>query len=192
MKTYDLYIFDADGTVCDRDTGELLPNTLAKIQTLPTDSEIAIATNQGGVGLRYWMESQGYGEPEKYPNAGDVVEQYAVVGRKIGASCVYASFAYQGKKSELWAPNPPGFCVKFSGLDGARYGCILSVFDSAAPPVFASFHQSWRKPAGGMINQVLCDGMGESAVFIGDRPEDEEAAKSAGVDFIHADEFFCR
>lgn len=52
--------------------------------------------------------------------------------------------------------------------------------------------EKYRKPEKGMLEwhmdwqQVLP----EWTLFIGDRPEDEGAAKAAGVDFIHADKFF--
>lgn len=39
------------------------------------------------------------------------------------------------------------------------------------------------------LNAIL-QVMAEDTLMVGDRPEDEQAAKAAGVDFIHADEYF--
>ncbi|GAB5494515.1 MAG: hypothetical protein Phog2KO_47300 [Phototrophicaceae bacterium] len=51
---YDLIIFDMDGTLSDWKTGKLLPNVKAWFDAQPPDRKFALATNQGGVGLRYW------------------------------------------------------------------------------------------------------------------------------------------
>jgi D-glycero-D-manno-heptose 1,7-bisphosphate phosphatase len=50
-----------------------------------------------------------------------------------------------------------------------------------------------RKPGGGMIRDLLSCAkyVGfEDTLYIGDRPEDEEAAKNAGVSFMWAKDFF--
>lgn len=49
-----------------------------------------------------------------------------------------------------------------------------------------------RKPGGGMILESMetFNVSPEHTLMVGDRPEDEEAAKVAGVQFIHADVFF--
>jgi D-glycero-D-manno-heptose 1,7-bisphosphate phosphatase len=49
-----------------------------------------------------------------------------------------------------------------------------------------------RKPGPGMLLEIM-EASGESAedtLMVGDRPEDEGAAKSAGVDFMWANQFF--
>ena len=178
-----LYIFDADGTQCDRDTGELLPNTLETIQALPADAKLAIVTNQGGVGLRYWMVTQGFGEPSKFPTEGEVYSQYTSVSAAISGTqpCpVYFSFAYQCKKSGEWGPTPE---------DYKRLHAAMA-WGEPRP----EWSQAWRKPAPGMLLQAMKDAgvTASNAVMIGDRDEDEQAAIAAGVEFIHADEFFAR
>ena len=49
---------------------------------------------------------------------------------------------------------------------------------------------SFRKPSSGMIELAIylyLDSLGENeVVFVGDRPEDEQAAQAANVQFIHA------
>jgi len=49
-----------------------------------------------------------------------------------------------------------------------------------------------RKPGPGMLREAMSDFQinSEDTLMVGDRPEDEQAAKAAGVDFIHADEYF--
>ncbi|RUS93795.1 hypothetical protein DSM106972_095540 [Dulcicalothrix desertica PCC 7102] len=46
---------------------------------------------------------------------------------------------------------------------------------------------SFRKPGAGMINHFLQNKAIEEAWLIGDRPEDDGAASSAGIEFIWAD-----
>jgi D-glycero-D-manno-heptose 1,7-bisphosphate phosphatase len=49
-----------------------------------------------------------------------------------------------------------------------------------------------RKPSGAMIRE-LADGVAfDQVLFVGDRPEDEQAAADAGVAFEWADDFFIR
>jgi len=170
-----LYIFDADGTLCDRQSGELLPDVAEKIATLPSDSILTICTNQGGVGLRYWMEKDGFGEPKKYPTESQVKNQYRRIAKQIGAQRVYLSFAYQSKTSGKWGPVPNDSLITPRERD-------------------TIWSPEWRKPAPGMLLAALADHNCDKsdAVFIGDSDEDQEAAANAGIKFVHADEFFER
>lgn len=55
-----------------------------------------------------------------------------------------------------------------------------------------SAHPTWRKPESGMIDTARQNetwGRAET-LMVGDRPEDEQAARNAGVDFLWADDFF--
>lgn len=50
-----------------------------------------------------------------------------------------------------------------------------------------------RKPSGAMIREAILDyphSAARGVLFVGDRPEDEAAAKDAGVDFMWSNEFF--
>ncbi len=50
-----------------------------------------------------------------------------------------------------------------------------------------------RKPSGTMIREILHrypDAAAQGAVYVGDRPTDKQAARSAGVHFEYADSFF--
>lgn len=73
-----LYIFDLDGTLAALDSTNLLPGVAEWFDASP-GVPCAIATNQGGVGLRYWMETKDFGEPGKYPTQAQV-ERYEVMG----------------------------------------------------------------------------------------------------------------
>jgi D-glycero-D-manno-heptose 1,7-bisphosphate phosphatase len=59
-----------------------------------------------------------------------------------------------------------------------------------------TFRSLCRKPDYGMLaiaeNKLLSDRIypdWDNSLFIGDRPEDEECAKAAGIPFLHIDEF---
>jgi D-glycero-D-manno-heptose 1,7-bisphosphate phosphatase len=49
-----------------------------------------------------------------------------------------------------------------------------------------------RKPGPGMLREAMSDFEADpdETLYVGDRPEDEQAAKNAGVDFVWASEFF--
>lgn len=171
MKQYDLYIFDVDGTIAERDTTDLLPGVAEWFAGNQT--AVAFATNQGGVGLRYWMETAEFGEPEKYPTETDVWQRLDSIQENIGRPDILklASFAYQSKSSGKWSPTP---------------NCN-DRFDALC------WHPSWRKPDMGMIAFSQANfQIFKSAVMVGDSEEDEAAAHAAGIDFIHADDFFGR
>lgn len=169
---YQLVIFDLDGTLADRDTGLILPGVYEWFAENRNKYEISIATNQGGVGLRYWMESDGFGDPEKFPTESDIEERIVgVLGKlKPGKHSIYICYAYQSKKTGKWSPYPLGM------------------------ENMLEWDRTCRKPEPGMLlyamdhHQVLPD----QTVFIGDSDEDSEAAHRAGVEFVHADVFFGR
>ena len=76
-------------------------------------------------------------------------------------------------------------------------GGTISVFcpedptGTVAPYNVASVN---RKPAPGMLVMLMHEAQAEpeEVMFVGDRPEDAEAAKAAGVQFAWADDFFGR
>lgn len=164
-----LIIFDADGTLCERDTGRILPGVRETIAALPDTVVVAIATNQGGVGLRYWMESAAFGEPEKYPTQAKVELQYGALPAAIGRpdAAVYMCFAYQSKAGRI-APQP----------DGTQHDYRWSI--------------GCRKPLPGMLLQAMnAAGVGaRDTLMVGDRSEDRDAAQAAGAQFRWAHEFF--
>jgi phosphoglycolate phosphatase-like HAD superfamily hydrolase len=171
LKDFQLIIFDLDGTLRDMKTGAILPGVDAFFEARGSDFQFAIVTNQGGVGLRYWMERDGFGDPAKYPSEAGI---RAEVGDCIDSLPtdepikVYMCFAYQSKHSGKWSPTPEG-----------------KLGDSAWNP-------ENRKPAPGMLFQAMSDAGAhkERTLFVGDSDEDEGAAHAAGVRFMWAEHFF--
>lgn len=169
-----LIIFDIDGTLADRDTDELLPGVMEFFDRYATAFNIALATNQGGVGMRHWMERDGFGKPEEFPTEDQArahvlaVQDQLMKGQPIP---YYICFAYQSKKSGQWSPLPEGI--------------------SPEDPEWRADH---RKPAPGMLIRAMRDAQAQptQTIMVGDSEEDEQAAKVAGCSFQWADDFFKR
>lgn len=176
------YIFDIDGTLCERDDTALMPGRAERLRSIvESGGRIALATNQGGVGLRHWMESGGFGEPENYPTAnqveGRVKRIFDVILDEVGQAVSYAiAYRYVAKSGNV-SPFPDGESLYIPHPQGY---------------IHYSWREDWRKPNGGMLTWLMDrDGYSKAdTVMIGDRDEDRGAALSAGVDFVHADDFF--
>jgi len=173
-RRFQLVIFDVDGTLVETYGLEPLPNVESFFRLVlnggcPQPPGLALATNQGGVGMRYWMERGRFGQPENFPTEDSVNERLGNLLTRLGApeARVYTSFLYQTKNGK-WAPAPPG-----------RQG------DPRWSP-------EWRKPNPGMLLQAMADAGArpERTLFVGDREEDREAAAAAGCAFAWAAEFF--
>lgn len=147
----------------------MLPGVKEWFDNRPVDSFIAFASNQGGVGLRYWMEQSNFGNPENYPTvqtATNHVEDAISKVISLDTVAIFISFAYQSKSSGKWSPIP----------DGAG----------------REWQESWRKPLPGMIYEAM-EWYGqkpENTVMVGDSPEDKQAAQEVGIKFVWAEEFF--
>ena len=170
MDNIQLYIFDWDGTLAKFKTGEPLPNVKEKLATLP-DVPKVIATNQGGVGFRWWQEHDGFGEPERLPTEAHIRRLFKSTMAELGIMGwpVYFSFAYQAAKSGRWSPEPPH--------DTLDREC---------------WRHDWRKPQAGMLLAAM-ERFGvapEHTLMIGDWDEDTLAASLAGVHFQFAKDFF--
>ena len=166
-----LIIFDIDETLADRKTGELLLGIREWWLDTEHSEQFAIATNQGGVGLRYWMEQAGFGDPEQYPTEAQARAHIQRVIDQLHPSFKpYVCFAYQSQRSGKWSPTPPG-CEGLPEWNPAN-----------------------RKPAPGMLLQAMKDaGVGpEQTTYVGNDIEDYMAAKAAKCKFRYAQEFFGR
>lgn len=169
-----VYILDVDGTICDRDSTELYPHVIAWLRSLNAEDSIYLATNQGGVGLRYWMEQGEFGEPEKYPTADMVHGRLNNIARKIEfitgkPVVVKVCFAYRSKSSGINGPVP--------------------MVNGQIPP---EWDINNRKPNPGMLLDIRMGiPLAEKAtcLFIGDREEDATAALRAGMQFASPDFF---
>jgi phosphoglycolate phosphatase-like HAD superfamily hydrolase len=161
---YTLIIFDADGTIADRESGQLLPGVAEFISLLRQARNrpaFAIATNQGGPACR----DAGWGN--HFPALADVEARYGALAKRMNAR-LYMSLCYQSK-SGLIVP---------SGL-------------RASDP---RLNPQWRKPAPEMLFRAMSDAGATPAttLMIGDRPEDQQAAAAAGCYFQWAQKFFAR
>lgn len=170
---YELVIFDVDGTIADRDSLQLNNEfgnwlfTNASDNSLP---KIALATNQGGPACR----NAGWGD--KYPS----YEQVSARLRQILANIksisgidvdLNVSWAYITRSGDVITPSGP----------------VQSVLED-------EHERGMRKPGPGMIDAAIeKSGVKRNQVLmVGDREEDELAAKNARVDFVWARDFFAQ
>ncbi len=181
-----LIIFDVDGTlVSDYKSIRFESAVVEKLIALRRqDVALALASNQGGVGLRHWIEVVGgFGTtPEEkakslassqaYPTSQEAFQRLATIAAEVTAltllPCnIYTCYAYQSKAGN-WSPVPVG---------------------SEDDPMWS---REWRKPNAGMLLQAMHDAGISTAetLFVGDRDEDAGAALAAGVTFVEAKEFF--
>lgn len=181
-----LIIFDVDGTLTpDNKSTRFESSVVEKLISLRgQDVALALASNQGGVGLRHWIEVVGgFGTtPEEkarslassqtYPMSQDAFTRLATIAGEVTAltqlPCrIYTCYAYQSKAGN-WSPVPVG---------------------SEDDPMWS---KEWRKPNAGMLLQAMLDaGISTTeTLFVGDSDEDAGAALAASVQFVEAKEFF--
>lgn len=166
-----LYIFDLDGTLCERDKTDLRPKVARTLSTLANaEAKFAIATNQGGVGLRYWMEKAKFGEPEKYPTAETVIARLGIVLVQVEA--------LTGQPWGLF------FCFAYFTKTGKR-----GLLPNSSAPEWSFWH---RKPNPGMLNAAIqwANVQPAQALMIGDRDDDMHAAKAAKCAFQFEGDFW--
>lgn len=173
---FDLIIFDADGTLVERDSSQLLGGVAAwfeRYHALPPERrpQLAIATNQGGVGTRYRLEQQGHPRAARYPRQEQIEQSYGALARRLlpDPDRFYVAFAYQDRRGH-WTPVPP------AQQDNPRWS------------------HAWRKPRPGMLRQAMedCRAAPDRTLMVGDSPDDQAAAAAAGTAFQWADDFFSR
>lgn len=176
LSKYSLILFDIDKTLVPFDSTDLLPGVAEWFADNLSEYYISFISNQGGVGLRLWMEDGEFGEPEKYPTEDDVLNRIATILDNLGTDSlttpVYLCYAYQSKKGH-WSPVPDG-CEE----------------DDEWSPKF-------RKPQPGMLKKAMQYAAGRyvspsKTLMVGDSAEDKDAAINAGCDFMWADAFFQR
>jgi len=188
-----LCIFDLDGTIirsymerADRDFAavELLPGRRERIAALVAEGhQVAAVSNQGGVAFGY-------------NNEDDVRSKLQAVGAALGFPsvtigawhCVLHEWSTQCQVPITQRTLPIFVCYSDPRTKNAHYN---QPADCAR-----------RKPGGAMIREAIEDAQIDyynaetdefadvPALFIGDRPEDEAAARDAGVPFDWANRFF--
>ena len=181
---FKLVCLDIDGTIVETNTSsELIPEAeefLAGLASL--NVKIALVTNQGAVGLRHWMQTNSFGEPESLPSQDEVEKRINLIVAAIKKVYpvdfpVLMAFRFQSKgdaengKKPRWGPVP---------------------FNCKSDP---RWKQEWRKPNPGMILTAMTKcGLSmfekKKALMIGDMDTDEAAAKAAGVSFKRAPKIF--
>src|SRR6266404_2414784 len=169
---YLFYIFDLDGTLSPTDQEVLYPDAAKWLEA--NHHNWVICTNQGGIGLRLWMEKGGFGDPGKYSTLDKFSDRldklFPWIDRENRIYYVLMCTAYQSKKTGQWAPTPP------SGVG------------------YAMWNQDWRKPAPGMLIHAMAirGFIPAKTLMVGDSLDDQGAAQAAGVDFQPAWQFFGR
>ena len=169
-----LAIFDKDGTITTTASGSsfvqhpenqtLLPGVTEGLRRMAADGyAFAIASNQGGIGA----------------------------GHKTLAATVSEMNFCRNLLGEIRIPNI-FFCPDLEGQECyqiASDGDVVPLHDLNLGSSLAG--QNFRKPGAGMIiaAQAMQMLFVESVVFVGDHPEDEQAAIAAGVSFEWADEW---
>lgn len=169
-----LIIFDMDGTLVEKFTLNLLPGVSPFFDLLYRDGcedppSVAVATNQGGVGLRFWLQQRGK-RFAQYPTEVEVEERLHDLAQRLGAGSqllTYAAYRSQTKEGQ-WVPVP-------AGAEGRP-----------------RWQAGWRKPRPGMLLQAMQDAGASrhETIFVGDSIEDQLAAQAAGCAFSWAADFF--
>jgi HAD superfamily hydrolase (TIGR01662 family) len=159
---YRLIIFDADGTLIDRDSSEFLPGVEEWFKRSGHDHLLAIATNQGGPACR----DAGWGE--KYPTLAEVEGKYGSLAEVLGAK-LFMSLCFPVRGGGYIAPR---------GLPSDDPRTLRSWRKPAPGMLIAAMIHYGVEP--------------DDTLMVGDRPEDYLAAEAAGVDFHWAYQFFER
>lgn len=173
-----LIIFDFDGTLVEFKTDVILPGVCEFFQALAeVDGKpfVAIASNQGGVGMRYWMQEGGFGGDSylKYPTLDEAEARFKQFTNTLPPNVdmpIFVCYAYKSSKGN-WA-TPPSFVDEMD----------------------KQWWASHRKPESGMLRDAMTlYGVSPlETLMVGDMAEDQIAANAAGCHFIHADTFFGR
>ena len=163
-----LLLCDLDGTLVEAWRTTPLPDVHERLTVLRDQGvPVVVVTNQGGVGYRYAFEQRGeWARAARCPTFEDIQARLAAIAAALPLSRLYVSL-YHGRDD--W-PMPDD----------------LRLIEFRSPvPAFWSWRPGWHKPKPGMLLQALQDleVAPSEALMVGDRPEDREAARAAGVPF---------
>ena len=183
--TYDLIIFDMDGTLVD--SSHLLANAINHVRSrldlppMPHESIIGAVNDHHLNPARYFYE----------------VEQFLPIHEQYFSEYYTkhhtAQLAlYEGIKPLLESLKSSGIALalatnahRISALESLEHLGIASCFDAIA----CHDDVPHPKPAPDMLYHILetLHLPAQSALFVGDGPRDEEAAAAAGVDYLMVD-----
>jgi HAD superfamily hydrolase (TIGR01662 family) len=174
-----LIVFDLDGTLVESHTVNLLPHVQEFFQRIYQQKcsedirlKFAIATNQGGVGMRYWIQQGHPGDPEQYPREVEITQRLERLASELGwgtDTAFYVCYRYKDKTGK-GTPVPP------DRIDDPRWS------------------MAWRKPGPGMLIQAMKDAgvSPQETLFVGNSNADRGAAAAAACGFAWASDFFGR
>lgn len=172
-----MYLFDLDGTLIasymdnpnkEFATVALLPHVLEVWQYLraKTRNNVAIVTNQAGVAFGYISKT-------------DVERKFCTVGAALGYNWI-----------EIHDGSEQAIMYDTGALNGAGVLPIYVCYNDSRSKQWQYQDATRRKPNGAMLKEAFEVGGSTYCVMIGDRLEDELAAKHANVDFYWAGNFF--
>lgn len=117
---------------------------------------------------------------EPITGRGHKLHQLRLAGHIVGVVTNQAGVAYGFIGEQDWTQKWAEVCHRLRLDWQACYVC----FDKSGPR---------RKPSGAMLREAMSDyaaHAAEGVLYVGDRPEDEGAARDAGVPFQWAEQFF--
>ncbi len=185
-----LIVFDVDGTLVSPKSGKAfrenaddwawMPNRLAKYRQLQqTGVQLAVATNQAGP---LWRLATGQ---QKYPSAQDHISQ--------SLRDMILQLSWRPTQCDPWFIS----IYDARALDMVTEQGVQRLKDEMFHVLegmncYIGSDPEWRKPRPGMLQAIMrhYEVDAEQTLFVGDRPEDEQAALAAGVSFQMADAFF--
>lgn len=108
----------------------------------------------------------------------------AFASNQAGVAFPWSKFTEQDIEDEV--------AIMADAVDADTWRCCYSSPNPKALPQYFNANDPNRKPGSGMLLDIM-DHLEESAkdtLFVGDRPEDKQAAAAAGVSFQWAEDFF--
>lgn len=175
-------IFDLDGTLFERWTTNLLPGALDLVRCY---GAAPIVTNQAGPAWRIWDPGG------RYPSAQDVAERLLACVRFLEVPvylhiCTYdPRIVQKDRRSGEYACKAAAASISGFMRRGnrSRPHNLIHLKVTADP--------TWRKPQPGSIVAMARRTMNAPlarVTYIGDSPQDRQAAFRAGVKFVWAEE----
>ncbi|MFM7852422.1 MAG: HAD-IIIA family hydrolase [Pseudanabaena sp.] len=152
---------------------KLIPSAIAAINQAKLQGfSIVGASNQGGVAKGYKSLEDCYKEQAYTLEL--LHDECAAIDR------IYFCPDYEGQECHevYW------FIDRRFAKQNQHFDCCFGNFAEDSP-----FKGQFRKPNAGMILHAIDAYQATEVIFVGDRPEDEQAAKNANVQFIHAVEW---
>jgi len=206
-KVYKLILFDLNGTIVntpfiDHQPLHILSGRQEKLAALSHQGLITgVCTNQGGP---IWRAATG---KTNFPTATDVANECKAIITQLLTPGHFWCISLYDKRAKFLLHR----AVEQEIADAAIMGSepVYSEADTVLAGLKEQMEQAfllwecpvsiwvgadkdWRKPEPGMLTfaRNLVGTEATETLYVGDLPDDEQAAKNAGCDFMWADEFF--